>query len=339
MEQNDRSVGWPFSRDLPTYGETGQRLNVLLVGCVVGPLVGLLGGLLIAGGDMTVAQSVTLWRTWLLPAVLLVVAVIVVFRVIANLMHRLERAGRDRRFLTYQVRRTSLATSLTRHSTGALQQITDCLSSIETAAGWIGETRPGARESDLMDHLAQVRSSVQRGKRAVATLQALTGTEQNATLIQDINLEDLLDGLVRLLEWECYLRRIVIRRQYVGSTVRLRGDRTRVRQVCQHLLTNALEAVDHDGWILVDVDDGDEAVTLCVVDSGPGIPETRRDQVFEAMYTTRADHVGLGLSISRQLAREMQGSLDLVDHPDAGACFVLTLPRRVGAPALANLGT
>jgi signal transduction histidine kinase len=74
-------------------------------------------------------------------------------------------------------------------------------------------------------------------------------------------------------------------------------------------------------------------VEVCVEDTGPGIPEARREQVFEPFVqldrslTQPQEGLGLGLAISRDLARGMKGELSLESSPNSGAKFVLTLPR------------
>jgi two-component system, OmpR family, osmolarity sensor histidine kinase EnvZ len=73
-------------------------------------------------------------------------------------------------------------------------------------------------------------------------------------------------------------------------------------------------------------------VAVYVEDSGPGIPEDRREQIFEPFVqldrslTQSHGGLGLGLAISRDLARGMQGDLDLDERYRSGARFVLTLP-------------
>jgi signal transduction histidine kinase len=65
--------------------------------------------------------------------------------------------------------------------------------------------------------------------------------------------------------------------------------------------------------------------TIRVEDQGPGVPETERERIFEPFFTTREKGTGLGLPLSRKIARAHGGDLRLVALPGA-TTFELTLP-------------
>jgi signal transduction histidine kinase len=62
-----------------------------------------------------------------------------------------------------------------------------------------------------------------------------------------------------------------------------------------------------------------------VIDNGPGVAEEIRPRLFEPFVTGRSNGVGIGLALSRRIARAHGGDLRLVDNP-RGTCFELTLP-------------
>jgi len=108
------------------------------------------------------------------------------------------------------------------------------------------------------------------------------------------------------------------------------GDPERVRQILRNLISNALRYGGDAIWVS-SVADG-PTVRLLVSDSGPAIPESDRDIIFEAYGRAHsapgvANSLGLGLSISRQLAQRMGGGLGYRHH-DGRSIFELTLPAR-----------
>ncbi|MDC0669197.1 sensor histidine kinase [Nannocystis radixulma] len=110
-------------------------------------------------------------------------------------------------------------------------------------------------------------------------------------------------------------------------------DRDRVAQVLTNLLDNALKFSPLDSRVSVDVDADEEQVTVAVHNWGAPIPPERLGSVFEAFQ--RADptaparvSLGLGLHISREIARSHGGSLDVDSAADRGTTLTLTLPRR-----------
>jgi signal transduction histidine kinase len=110
------------------------------------------------------------------------------------------------------------------------------------------------------------------------------------------------------------------------------GDADRIQQVLVNLIDNAVKYGD-ETTVSVRVESGPAAVRVVVSDAGPGILPADRERIFEKFY--RGDPqlrhapggTGLGLYISRELARRMGGRLDLGSRDADGAEFVLELPR------------
>jgi PAS domain S-box-containing protein len=115
---------------------------------------------------------------------------------------------------------------------------------------------------------------------------------------------------------------------YADDGARALADATRVRQIIRNLLTNA---VRYGGArIELAVRDSNDSVLITVTDNGPGIPEERRESIFEPYERAHAEStqpasVGLGLTVSRQLARLMGGDLTYRSG-SSGSSFELSLP-------------
>jgi signal transduction histidine kinase len=107
-----------------------------------------------------------------------------------------------------------------------------------------------------------------------------------------------------------------------------------MRQIVLNLLSNAIRFTPAGGRITLAAAAADESrVAVCVQDTGPGIPRARHADVFEPFVqldrslTQPQEGLGLGLAISRDLARGMKGELTLEATANRGAKFILTLPR------------
>ena len=112
-----------------------------------------------------------------------------------------------------------------------------------------------------------------------------------------------------------------------------RADAEKVRQILINLISNGIKFTPAGGIIAIDVTVRDEALSLIVRDSGIGIPASHIEIVFDPFIqvdggTSRQQGgVGLGLAISRGLARGMHGDLTAQSSPGEGAAFTLSLPR------------
>jgi two-component system phosphate regulon sensor histidine kinase PhoR len=110
------------------------------------------------------------------------------------------------------------------------------------------------------------------------------------------------------------------------------GDADRIQQVLVNLIDNAVK-YGHDSPVSVRVENAPAAVRVVVSDTGPGILPSDRERIFEKFYrgdpqlTHAPGGTGLGLYISRELARRMGASLDVDPTHNDGASFVFELPR------------
>ena len=112
-----------------------------------------------------------------------------------------------------------------------------------------------------------------------------------------------------------------------------RADPERVTQILVNLLSNAIKFTPSGGHIAAECGGTSESVTLVVSDTGPGIPAEKQESIFEPFVQLkeglahRESGVGLGLAISRDLARAMNGNLTVDSEPGTGTRFTLFLPR------------
>lgn len=101
-------------------------------------------------------------------------------------------------------------------------------------------------------------------------------------------------------------------------------DPDHLHRICANLIRNAAEAMEGVGALSV----GFDGAVISVADSGPGLPDQARANLFKPFAgSTRRDGTGLGLALSRDLARSMGGDLELAETGAAGTRFVVFLPK------------
>jgi signal transduction histidine kinase len=114
----------------------------------------------------------------------------------------------------------------------------------------------------------------------------------------------------------------------------LHADQERLQQILLNLLMNASKFTSTGGSIRLRADADDSTVRLYVEDTGAGIPEAQLEHIFEpfVQFDRLANReskqgVGLGLAISRDLARRMGGDLVATSEVGRGSRFVVVVPR------------
>ena len=115
-------------------------------------------------------------------------------------------------------------------------------------------------------------------------------------------------------------------------SVRAHTDPAKVWQILMNLFSNARKFTASGGKVAVECGVEGDQVSVRVTDTGCGIPTGKLASVFEPFVqadgslTRPAEGIGLGLAISRQLARDMGGDLTATSTPGEGSTFILSLP-------------
>ncbi|WP_231952835.1 ATP-binding protein [Paenibacillus sp. AD87] len=104
--------------------------------------------------------------------------------------------------------------------------------------------------------------------------------------------------------------------------------------VMNNLIANAVEAIKNDGTIRIRVLEEGADVQFVVIDSGKGVPEAKRDVIFEPGYTTKFNEVGIaatgiGLSHVRDIVQSLEGRISVKSAPqgEKGSTFVVSIPK------------
>ncbi|MEZ4319996.1 MAG: response regulator [Myxococcota bacterium] len=133
----------------------------------------------------------------------------------------------------------------------------------------------------------------------------------------------------------------------VGSSVRLvvegrdsavaRASRVAIEQVLLNLVLNGSQAIgERPGTVTVRCTVDGDSVLLSVEDSGPGVPEAVRTEVFAPFFTTRSTGSGLGLATVRDIVVQLGGTVELRQDEGKGARFEVRIPRIADAPRFSD---
>lgn len=154
--------------------------------------------------------------------------------------------------------------------------------------------------------------------------------------VEDIVVDEVLATCEALITPQVRAKRLSF--DYAGCDQRIvvRADGEKLQQIVLNLLTNALKFTEPGGKIDLACAASNAAVEIRVSDTGRGIAAHQLARIFEPFVQVDArlvrtqEGVGLGLAISRDLARGMGGDLTAVSEPGVGSTFTLTLPAQVG---------
>jgi signal transduction histidine kinase len=156
--------------------------------------------------------------------------------------------------------------------------------------------------------------------------------------IRDTSLEEAVASVASMMEQQFISRRLIFKAD-VDSSIVVRADGDKVQQILLNLLSNAAKFTEPGGEIAIDTadaparDDGSPRLVLVRVrDTGIGIAYDKHDAIFDPFVQlgrglkSQVEGAGLGLAISRDLARGMGGDLSAESTPGVGSTFTITLP-------------
>jgi PAS domain S-box-containing protein len=147
-----------------------------------------------------------------------------------------------------------------------------------------------------------------------------------------IAVDAVLTGLEALVAPQADAKQQTLTLRSAEAALVVIADREKLRQVMLNLLSNAIRHSPPGSTITVSAERCDARIAIAVADDGPGIPEAHHEAIFEPFVQVGrslrnpTEGVGLGLAISRDLARGMGGDLTVRSVAGEGATFTLTLP-------------
>ena len=192
------------------------------------------------------------------------------------------------------------------------------------------QTEGGARSQVALAAMRRALVTMTRTLESFGSVHALEGGGRPLS-VQPLDVAALVSSIVEELTPVIHDKRVIVGRTSGGAAI-ARADEHATRLILVNLLTNANKYAPAGTDIHVHVDVDAEHVCVVVADEGPGISPEDADRVFEKFEraSTSTKGYGLGLYLSRQLARQQAGDLVYDPAPTSGATFSLSLPRAVG---------
>jgi len=211
------------------------------------------------------------------------------------------------------------------------QPLTGIIMSAEACLRWLA--REPAERDEARKSAVRV---VEQGRRASDVVTGLRSLVRDAQLdFTEVDVNEALEKVLLLSKRELERANIALRVDFDGALPKVAADRVQLQQVVLNLVRNAIEAmagVEGRGRVLtVSTRAADGHVVVTVADTGVGVAPANRERLFDALYTTKENGLGLGLSICRKIVTIHGGRLWVEENTAHGTMFVFVLPLRQSA--------
>jgi two-component system, NtrC family, sensor histidine kinase HydH len=146
-----------------------------------------------------------------------------------------------------------------------------------------------------------------------------------------IALSELLDSLVESCQGSLMARNVGIHRSF-EENLSANIDGRQITLALLNIMKNAIEATPDGGVVNLAAWSDVDSVTIEVIDSGHGIHEEVKPRIFEAFFSTKLEHIGLGLALSRKIVAAHGGTIDVESQYGVGSSFRVRLPGSKPSP-------
>ena len=152
-------------------------------------------------------------------------------------------------------------------------------------------------------------------------------------VIEEVDINDLIKESLTLLNYELMDKNLKIILNLADNLPLLTTNRINIIKVVINLIRNCLQAFSSSSETNPEIEvttyqQGNEVI-VHVSDNGPGIPSKFQSKIFDLYFTTKRRGSGIGLGICRVLLEMLDGSIQVCNHKDTGACFMFKLLIRV----------
>jgi signal transduction histidine kinase len=195
------------------------------------------------------------------------------------------------------------------------------------ALRFLGKTPPELAE--VRAALNDMISDTHRASEVLDGIRALFGKSHQER--EQVEMNEIILGVLQSSQKELQDHGVETRLELAPELPLVDGHRRQLEEVIFNLVHNAIEAMDvttdRDRVLRVRTGlNGDDAITVAVRDSGPGIDPKRIDSIFGAFFTTKSHGMGLGLAICRMIIEHHGGQLTASSDGGNGSLFQFVLP-------------
>jgi signal transduction histidine kinase len=212
------------------------------------------------------------------------------------------------------------------------QPLTGIMTNSEAAQRLLNRDNPDL--DDVRDALSSITNDGRRAAKIIENVRALARKSRPQLAKVDIN--STIEEILMLTRTESAHHNIVVHTDLSREARTVFGDRIQLQQVVLNLIVNGIEAMnavtDRHKVLTISSKRSDGGILVAIKDTGPGIDPAVADRIFESLFTTKTNGMGMGLSICRSIIEAHGGRLWASSNKPHGAVFQFTLPIADGEP-------
>ncbi|MFC2038792.1 ATP-binding protein [Chloroflexota bacterium] len=225
--------------------------------------------------------------------------------------------------LQQQLIRSSKLASLGELATNVAHEVNNSLQSVINYGTILYEDLE--EDNPMREDAKIIETEAIRARNIVEILLGIARKERTSK--ETIDLNDVIKTVVTLARLRAKSENIVIQENYSIEAPLVQASVEQLRQVFLNLFANATDAMPKGGTIDISTSIDNGNVVFTIVDTGIGIPNKTLGNIFDSLYTTKTNGTGLGLTVTKSIIEEHDGTIEAESEENQGTKFIIRLPR------------
>ncbi|RKY09992.1 MAG: hypothetical protein DRP66_00860 [Planctomycetota bacterium] len=241
-------------------------------------------------------------------------------RLIEQQQHEAEHVEAELARIRRELVRSTRLAAIGQVSGSIAHDLRNPLGTVRNAAYLLNRHLP-KDDPKLLDYTDIINQEVVKADQIITNLLEMVGTRPPRKHPVD------LGRIVEEVEQSRKSEGVACRISVVPDPFVVQADEGQLRQVIDNILSNSVYAMGGQGGFFVEAGRDSDYDTVVLRDTGPGFAPEVRDRLFDALVTTKASGIGLGLTICRQIIEKHGGTIEADEHNQGGAVIRIRLPR------------
>lgn len=212
--------------------------------------------------------------------------------------------------------------SLGSFASGVAHEIRNPLANISASAQFcLNKLEPDAK---IKEHLGVMLRNCERANVIIKDL--LDYARPSDFSAGQNDLLKVINKAIGLIKTRCEKEDVEIIKKFPKKSILIMIDEKWMLNAILNILTNALDAMNNGGELLIEVSSQIDSVKIIFKDNGEGIPKDAIEKIFDPFFTTKSHGVGLGLPLTQRVIFAHKGKIDIASEKNAGTTVTVTLP-------------
>jgi signal transduction histidine kinase len=240
----------------------------------------------------------------------------------AGIMVRL-RDPEVRRQIKGQLQTAERLTAINRVTSGVAHEVKNPLNAMLMHVE-LARIKLSKGDYEVTQQMEIIASEILRLDRVVKTFLDFTRPVEMKS--REVQLDGFVSELVELARPQAQAVGVTVSSDLHAAEGTIVGDSDLLKQAALNIVVNAIEAMPQGGELRFESSMGSEEAEIRISDSGGGIPDDKKDKIFQLYFTTKKKGSGIGLAMTFRIMQLHNGRIDFFSEPGKGTTFILRFP-------------